>query len=131
MSPNPIPETHLDLLDKPLLAHAATIGPTGEPQSNPVWYLFRDGVLYIAIGPSGQKLRNLQREPRIALSMADPDNPIHYLEIRGRAVSCETVGSDDPLVIAMVRKYTGHDSYEGMPDRHTVVAIEPTRCTTM
>lgn len=131
MSSNPIPETHVDLLEKPLLAHTATIGPNGEPQSNPVWYLYDDGVLYIAIGPTGQKFRNLQRDPRIALSMADPENPIHYLEIRGNVTRHETVGSTDPLVIAMVRKYTGNDSYDGMPDAHTVVTIEPVRCTTM
>lgn len=131
MPSNPIPESHLDLLDKPLLGHTATIGPRGEPQSNPVWYLYDGGELSIAIHPTGQKMRNLQRDPRIALSMADPDNPIHYLEIRGTMTEWRTVGSDDPLVKAMVRKYTGADSYEGMPDSHTIVVIEPVRCTTM
>lgn len=131
MSSNPIPETHLDLLERPLLAHTATIGPKGEPQSNPVWYLYEDGVISIAIGPTGQKFRNLQRDPRIALSIADPENPIHYLEIRGNVTGHRTVGSTDPLVIAMIRKYTGNDAYDGMPEVHTIVAIEPVRCTTM
>ncbi len=131
MSSNPIPETHLDLLERPLLAHTATIGPRGEPQTNPVWFLYEDGALVIAIHPTGQKMRNLQRDPRVSVSMADPDNPIHYLEIRGTMTEWRTVGSQDPLVIAMVRKYTGNDSYEGMPDSHTIVLIEPLRCTTM
>ncbi len=131
MSSSPIPETHLDLLERPLLAHTASIGPRGEPQTNPVWFLYENGVLVIAIHPTGQKMRNLQRDPRVAVSMADPDNPIHYLEIRGVMTEFRTVDSHDPLVIAMVRKYTGNDSYEGMPDAHTLVLIEPLRCTTM
>ena len=33
-----IPKTHEDLLQSTALAHVATIGPHGEPQSNPVWF---------------------------------------------------------------------------------------------
>lgn len=131
MSANPVPATHLDLLEKPLLAHTATIGPRGEPQSNPVWYLYDDGRLIIAIHPTGQKMRNLQRDSRIALSIADPDDPIHYLELRGTMTDWRTVDRHDPLVTAMVRKYTGAESYPGMPDQHTLITIEIARTTTM
>ena len=126
-----IPESHYDLLEKPVLAHCATIGPKGEPQSNPIWFLWNGEHMIIAIGPDGQKARNLQRDPRISLSMADPDNPLHYLEIRGTVAGVRNVGSADPEVIAMVRKYTGHDTYDGMPATHALYAIEPLRSTTM
>ncbi len=131
MPANAIPETHRDLLEKPLLAHVATIGPNGEPQNNPVWFLWKDGLIWISIGPTGQKARNLERDPRIAISIADPDNPIHYLEVRGSAAEWQTVSSTDPTVIALVRKYTGNDSYDGMPDEHTLFAVEPARATWM
>lgn len=126
-----IPDSHLDLLDKPILAHVATIGPNGEPQSNPVWFLSDRTDLVISIGPSGQKALNLQRDPRIALSMADPDNPIHYLEIRGEVASVMHVDSQHPFIVGLVRKYTGKDTYDGMPDEHALVYIDPVHTTSM
>jgi PPOX class probable F420-dependent enzyme len=131
MPANVIPESHTDLLHKPVLAHCATIGPRGEPQANPVWFLWNGEHLIISIGPEGQKARNLQRDPRVALSMADPDDPLHYLEIRGAVAGVRHVDSSDAEVIAMVRKYTGQDTYDGMPDRHSLFSIEPLRSTTM
>lgn len=124
-----IPATHFDLLEKSLLAHVATIGPHGEPQTNPIWYIWDNDRFWMSIGPTGQKAKNLERDPRIAVSMADPENPIHYLELRGIAVDRKTVGSTDPMVLALVRKYTGQDSYDGMPDDHTLIAIDVTRTT--
>ncbi|MCA9858500.1 MAG: PPOX class F420-dependent oxidoreductase [Thermomicrobiales bacterium] len=131
MPSNVIPETHLDLLDKPILVHCATIGPKGEPQSNPVWFLWDGEQIVLSIEPAGQKAKNIERDPRVSLSMADPDNPIHYLEIRGTAAFDRTVNSQDPTVIAMVRKYTGNDTYPGMPDNHSLFVVEPHRTTTM
>ena len=131
MPTNVIPESHRALLDKPVLAHVATIGPKGEPQSNPVWFLWSDDKLWIGIGPNGQKDRNLQRDPRIAVSMADPENPIHYLELRGTVLERRLATSADPTVVAIVRKYTGNDTYDGMPDEHALLAIEIERTTSM
>lgn len=129
MQTSAIPDSHLDLLAKPILVHAATIGPNGEPQANPVWFTWNGEHIVIAIGPNGQKARNLSRDPRIALSMADPDDSAHYLEVRGVVRSVRVVDSSDPDVIAMVRKYTGEESYEGMPDQHALYVIEPLRST--
>jgi len=131
MPTNVIPESHRELLDQPVLAHVATIGPTGEPQVNPCWFIWRDDLLWLSIGPAGQKARNLERDPRIAVSMVDAVEPLHYLELRGTAVKWRTVGIDDPTVVAMVRKYTGNDTYEGEPDEHTLVGVEPIRATYM
>ncbi|HET9661062.1 MAG TPA: PPOX class F420-dependent oxidoreductase [Thermomicrobiales bacterium] len=131
MPANVIPASHRDLLDKPVLAHCATTGPKGEPQSNPIWFLWNGEQIIIAIGPEGQKARNLQRDPRVALSMADPEDPAHYLEVRGTVAGIRHVGSSDPDVTAMVRKYTGNDTYDGMPDTHALYAIEPVHSTTM
>ncbi len=131
MPTNVIPETHLDLMEKPLLAHCATIGPKGEPQANPVWFLWDGERIVIAIERTGQKGKNIERDPRVSLSIADTENPGHYLEVRGTATFDRQVGSQDPTVIAMVRKYTGNDSYPGMPEEHSLYLIEPLRVTRM
>ncbi len=126
-----IPETHLDLLEKSNLAHCATTGPQGEPQCNPVWFLWNGEQIVLSIDPVGQKAKNLARDARISLSIVDPENPAHYLEVRGTASFDRQVNSEDTTVIDMVRKYTGNDSYPGMPDRHSLYLVEPLRTTRM
>lgn len=131
MPSNVIPDSVAYLLDRPVLAHMATAGPNGTPQNNPVWFVYEAGRFTVAIDPAGQKMRNLERVPYASFSMADPDEPLHYLELRGAVVEIETVRSDHPVVLTMVRKYTGNDTYPGMPEEHTLFVFEPTRCTTM
>lgn len=131
MPSNVIPDSHKHLLAQPILAHAATVGPKGEPQANPIWFLWDGQYIVISIGPEGQKARNLERNPRIALSMVDAENPLLYLEVRGTVASVLHVDSQDSTVIAMVRKYTGNDTYPGMPDQHSLFSIDPVRATTM
>ncbi len=131
MPPHVIPESHLDLLEKPNLAHCATIGPDGEPHCNPVWFVWNGKQIVLSIGPVGQKARNIERDSRLSLSIVDADNPGHYLEVRGTASFDRQVNSQDPTVIAMVRKYTGNDTYPGMPDQHSLYLVEPIRITKM
>lgn len=131
MSSNVIPETHLDLLEKPFLAHCATIGPTGDPQCNPVWFIWNGEQIVLSIDPVGQKAKNIERDSRVSLSIVDSEKPDHYLEVRGTASFHRQVNSQDPTVIAMVRKYTGNDSYPGMPDQHSLYLVEPLRTTRM
>ncbi|MGC4193022.1 MAG: PPOX class F420-dependent oxidoreductase [Thermomicrobiales bacterium] len=104
----PIPNHFNDLLDSTVLANLATIGPDGAPQVNPIWFL-RDGdrILFGVKGDT-QKLRNIQRDPRIALSFLSPNDPHHYLELRGEVV--EIFPYDDlGFVNILARKYTGKD----------------------
>ncbi len=128
-----IPASHADLLASTALAHVATIGPAGEPHSSPVWFDW-DGTFLRFAQVSGyqQKVRNLQRDPRIALSIVDPANAYRYLEVRGRV---ERIERDPDMVFinAMARKYLGQDRYPfGKPgDEWLVVVIRPERTTRM
>ena len=87
-----IPEGYLDLLTSTALAHIATIGARGEPQSTPVWFGWDGMYIRFSQTKRQQKYRNLLRNPRVALSIVDPLNPYRYLEVRGVAVAFE----DDP-----------------------------------
>ncbi len=71
-----IPEQYLDLLESTALANVATIGPTGAPQVNPVWFGWDGTNLRFSQTKTRQKLQNIQREPRIAVSIIDPANPL-------------------------------------------------------
>jgi PPOX class probable F420-dependent enzyme len=87
-----IPEGEHDLLISTALAHIATIGSRGEPQSTPVWFGWDGEYIRFSQTKRQQKYRNLRHDPRIALSMVDPRNPYRYLEVRGVVVAFE----DDP-----------------------------------
>ena len=105
-----IPASHADLLTKPAFAHLATLNPDGSPQVTPVWIDF-DGTNVIVNTARGRvKTKNLAREPRVAVSIADPENPYRYLGIQGRVVEM-TENGGDAHIDKMAKKYLGKDSY--------------------
>jgi PPOX class probable F420-dependent enzyme len=128
-----IPIKYADLLATTAMAHVATIGPHGEPQSSPVWFDWDGTYLRFAqVTGYRQKVRNLEREPRVALSIVDPANAYHYLEVRG---TVERIDPDPDWVFinAMAKKYLGQGRYPfGKPgDEWVVVVIRPERTTQM
>src|SRR3981189_3501492 len=63
------PESHLDLLERPLFAHLATVRADGAPQVNPMWFLYdadRNRIL-LTHTKVRHNYRYLQAEPRVAL----------------------------------------------------------------
>ncbi|MEU6128634.1 PPOX class F420-dependent oxidoreductase [Saccharopolyspora sp. NPDC047091] len=121
-----IPQELAEILSKRAFAHIATLGPRGEPQSSPVWIDWDGTHLKFSQTTGRQKYRNLQRDPRIALSAHDPDNPYRYVEIRGRVAGIEP-DPDNAFINKMAKKYTGEDEYQwGQPgDERVVVLVEP------
>lgn len=127
-----IPETHVDILDKKGFAHIATIGPDGAPQSSPVWYGW-DGTHVLFSQTTGrQKYRNLKAQPVIALSIADPENPYRYLEVRGDVVAIDE-DPENAFIDAMAQKYLGEAVYPWHQpgDHRVVVKVLPKHTSTM
>ncbi len=127
-----IPESHRDLLESTALAHVATIGPRGQPQSNPVWFGWDGEHVKISQTKTRQKYRNVRRDPRIALSIVDPEDPYRYLEIRGVVERIE----EDPdlaFINSMSKKYRGEDEYRNHRpgDERMVVVVRPQHTTWM
>ncbi|NOK58688.1 MAG: hypothetical protein GFH27_549301n284 [Chloroflexi bacterium AL-W] len=127
-----IPEQYKDLLNTTALAHIATIGPKGEPQVNPVWFHWDGSYIQFSQTTTRQKYRNLQRDPHIALSIVDPQNPYRYIEIRGVVARVE----DDPdlaFINGMAKKYLGVDQYpyHQPNDQRIVIYVEPEHTSQM
>ena len=121
-----IPTEFHDLLESNALANIATVGPKGEPQNNPVWFDWDGTHILFGQRKGRQKLQNLQREPRIAVSIVDPTNPYRYLEVRGKVVRID----EDPeskFMNKMTKKYINQDTYPyGQPgDERVVIVVEP------
>jgi PPOX class probable F420-dependent enzyme len=104
--PVPIPPELVPLLESSAVAFVSTIGPRGEPQTTPLWFLWEDGVLRFSLVEGRQKLRNLRRDPRISVVVVDPADPTWYVELRGQVAGL----IPDPGVVLerkVAEKYTG------------------------
>jgi PPOX class probable F420-dependent enzyme len=127
-----IPESHADLVERPVLAHVATLGPNGEPQNNPVWFDIKDGLIRFSQTTTRQKLRNVQKDGRASFSIVDPENPYRYLEIRA---TLERVDPDPDFAFinSMAKKYLGEDRYPwSQPgDERVVLLFRPEHTTQM
>ena len=89
MSDRVIPEKFTDLFDKRVFANLATLMPDGRPQVTPVWCEFDGTHIMVNSAQGRQKDRNMRRDPRVSLSVMDPDNAYRYLEVRGEVVEIE------------------------------------------
>ena len=108
--PAEIPAAFRDLFEKPSFAHLVTLMPDGSPQVSPVWCAF-DGTHVLVNSARGrQKDRNMERDPRVALSIQDPANPYRYLEVRGRVVEITEQGAD-AQIDGLAKRYMGVDEY--------------------
>lgn len=126
-----IPDEFVDILQKNGFAHVATIGPDGEPQNNPVWYAWDGETIAISQTPGKQKYRNLQRDPRVALSIQDPADPYRYLEVRGEVASVEP-DPDYAFIHSLANRYMGQDYPYLEPDeKRLIVKIRPFHTTSM
>lgn len=127
-----IPPDRQDILTKRSFAHVATIGPKGEPHSSPVWIDWDGEVIKFSQTTTRQKYRNLQRDPRIAISVHDPDQPYRYVEIRGTVVRVED-DQGNAFINKMAKKYIDEDEYPwAQPGEHRIVVhVAPEHTTQM
>ncbi|MBI4443748.1 MAG: PPOX class F420-dependent oxidoreductase [Acidobacteria bacterium] len=105
-----IPEQYLDLFGKRAFGSLSTLMPDGTPQVTPVWVDYDEGYVLFNSARGRQKDRNLRRDPRLALSILDPDNPYRYIEVRGRVIAVTEQGADDHID-RLAKKYLGVDKY--------------------
>jgi PPOX class probable F420-dependent enzyme len=103
------PESHLDLLERPLFAHFATVRDDGAPQVNPMWFLWdaANAVIKLTHTKTRHNYRYIQREPRVALSITDPQNEYRYLQVRGVVEKIEDDPTGEFYNVLSVR-YRGH-----------------------
>jgi PPOX class probable F420-dependent enzyme len=110
MGTTAIPEKFADLFKKKAFAHLATLMPGGEPQVTPVWIDYDGERVVFNTAAGRQKDKNLQHDGRVSMSIADPDNPYRYLEVRGR-VSERTSTGADAHIDKLAKKYLDLDQY--------------------
>jgi PPOX class probable F420-dependent enzyme len=117
-----------ELLERPNFAAFTTYLPDGMPSTHVMWVGADDGHLVINTETGRQKYRNVQRDPRVCVTIVDRENPYHYAEVRGRVV--ETVAGDDARenIDELSRKYKGSDYPDAaITTERVILRIEPDR----
>ena len=125
-----IPASHADLLEKKAFANLSTLNADGSPQVTPVWVDF-DGTHVLVNTAKGRvKTKNLEREPRVALAISEPENPYRYLGIQGRVTEITESGAD-AHIDKMAHKYMGKDyPFRAPGEVRVIVKIAPDKVHT-
>jgi PPOX class probable F420-dependent enzyme len=106
----------------------ATINADGSVQTSVVWAK-RDGDAVLFATVRGRlKERNMRRDPRVSLSVFDLEDPLKYVEVRGRAEITEEGGRE--LINELSHKYDGKDFRTEPPEVvRVVVRVVPDKVT--
>jgi len=121
--PATIAEPVRRLIDGANYAHLATLLPNGGPHSVPMWVGMENGRIAVMTSPNSRKARNLERDPRVALSITDHDRPLVMATVRGRIT--ERVDGDHgwTIIDRLSQKYIGQP-YPLRTDR-VIYLIQP------
>jgi len=99
-----------ELLQGKNFCHVATLRPDGTVHGAPVWVDVQDGLPALNTAEGRAWPRNLERDPRVTLTVANMENPYEYVEIRGE-VAARTHDGADEHIDSLAKKYLGQDSY--------------------
>jgi len=119
-----VPAEYHDLFEKPTIAHLSTLLPDGSPHSAPVWVDYDADADRVLVNTERErrKEKNVRQDPRVALSMTDPENPYRMLALRGEVDELTTEGAREHID-ELARRYTGEDEYQ-MPIETERVVLE-------
>jgi PPOX class probable F420-dependent enzyme len=123
--PVPLPAELLELLRRPSLCFMATIMPDGSPQLTQTWVTTDGEHILINTPDWSQKARNVARDQRVAVNVADADDTRRYFAVRGRVIAATTDGGahsiDEISVKYLGRPYPG---FSGRPETRMILTIE-------
>jgi PPOX class probable F420-dependent enzyme len=123
-----LPEELIALLREPSTCFLATSMPDGSPQMTMTWVDTDGEHILINTVQGHQKLRNVERDPRVAVSVCDPADPSRYYSVRGQVVDITTEGGAEHIE-ALAHRYTGapYPWYGGRDQVRVVLTIKAER----
>jgi PPOX class probable F420-dependent enzyme len=110
-----IPPEYVHLLEEPNIGCLGTIRPDNTVQVNPMWFEYDGEFIRFTHTTKRAKYRNLQQNPSMSIAVVDPENPMHYLEVRGRLV--EVIPDPQGLFYIRLGKRYGNAEQEAPPDK--------------
>jgi PPOX class probable F420-dependent enzyme len=115
-----------ELLKAKNFCHVATLREDGSVHGVPVWVDVEDGRPVVNSAEGRAWPRNLERDPRVTLTIQNMENPYEYLEIRGRVAESTREGADEHIN-SLAKKYLDKDEYPYRQpgEQRIIIRVEP------
>lgn len=119
------PEVEKLFKDKNFASFATMMGDCS-PQVTPVWVDYDQGNILINTAEGRTKVRNVAKNPNVAVSVTDSANPYTMVSVRGRIVERTSQGADEHID-KMAKKYLGADKYpfRAPGEKRVLLRIKP------
>ena len=124
---NQITEPIAKLIEGKNFAFMATLMKDGAPQATPTWIdIDNRKTLLINTAEGRQKQKKITRDPRVAISIIEHNNPYHMVTIRGRVVEQTNAGADEHID-KLAKKYLGLEKYplRSAEEKRIILKIKP------
>ena len=120
-----LPERLVELMRQPSPCFLTTLMPDGSPQLTETWVDTDGAHVVINTVQTHQKVRNVERDPRVAVAVCDAADPSRYYAVRGRVVSTTTEGGAEHIDM-LSQRYTGgpYRWYGGRDQVRVILTIE-------
>ena len=118
-----------NLLEDKNLAFVSTLMKDGSPQITPTWIDLDGTEILINTALGRVKQKNVTRDPRIAISIADRNNPYHMVSMRGQVIDQITGELADSHIDKMAKKYLNKDKYpfRAAGEKRVILKVKPSR----
>jgi PPOX class probable F420-dependent enzyme len=117
-----------ELLKAKNFCNVSTLASDGTIHSAPVWVDVQDGKVVLNSAEGRVWPRNLERDPRVTLTIQNLENPYEYLEVRGRVAERTHDGADEHIDY-LAKKYLGVDDYPYRQpgEQRVIIRVAPER----
>ncbi len=122
-----IPDDKHDLFEKPAIATFASSLPSGRAHVTPVWVDYDGKHVLVVTRTETRKYKNVEHDPRVTVTIIDPDDMYRYVEVRG---DVEKMPTDGALAFSdrQAQRYWGVEEYPYARDAERVLMhIRPER----
>jgi PPOX class probable F420-dependent enzyme len=115
-----------ELLKAKNFCNVASLRSDGTIHGVPVWVDVQDGRPVVNSAEGRSWVRNLERDPRVTLTVQNMENPYEYLEVRGRVAEQTREGADGHID-SLAKKYMDADSYPFRQpgEQRVIIRVEP------
>jgi PPOX class probable F420-dependent enzyme len=130
--PEGLPQELVALLRQASPCFISTVMPDGSPQLTQTWVDSDGSHILINTVEGFQKVKNVRRDPRVAVAVSDPSNPSRYYSVRGEVVSVTSEGGAEHIE-QLAQRYLGspYPWYGGRDQIRLILTIEPHKIHSM
>ncbi|WP_426512319.1 PPOX class F420-dependent oxidoreductase [Dactylosporangium sp. McL0621] len=125
-----LPDGLRELLERNSLCYLTTLMPDGSPQITQTWADTDGKHVLINTVRGHQKVRNIERDARVAVAIGDPAEPRRYFQVRGRVVAVTEEGAAEHIDV-LAQRYLGgpYPWFGGRDQVRLLLTIEPEHIT--